>query len=84
MNIPLIYADIDKKYVINELHMKGDLLKHVMNLGFLKENEIKIMSKKDEDMIVEILGAKIAISGEIAKKIYVREREKEKENGLEK
>ena len=84
MNIPLVYADVNKKYVINELHLKDDLLKHIMNLGFLKENEIKIMSKKNEDMIVEILGSKVAISKEIARKIYVREKEKEKENGLDK
>ena len=81
MNIPLIYAELNKKYVIDKIHLKDDLAKHMMDLGFNKKAELKISQKTKDGLIVEIHGAKIALGKDVAQKIYVKELEKE--NGLE-
>lgn len=69
--MPLSLADLETNYVIIRLGGKKDVKKHLETLGFVPGATIKIIAVNNGNVIVSIKDSRVAISEELAKKIYV-------------
>ena len=50
---------------------KPEVKKHLENLGFVVGGDVKVLTAVGENVIVKVKEARIAISAEMAQKIYV-------------
>ena len=72
-SFPLLFGKEKKLYQIDKVIEKGDTVKHLMDIGFVKNSVLELVSNKNKGVIVKILGSKIALDYKIAQKIYVHE-----------
>ncbi len=69
--MPLKYADIGQEMTIRKIAGKSEVKLHLENLGFVVGGIVNVVSKTGENVIVNVKGARIAISSELAGKIMV-------------
>jgi ferrous iron transport protein A len=69
--IPLIYADQGPELTIIKIGGKPEVKKHLENLGFVVGSGVTIITEQNGDIIVKVKEARIAISKEMASKIFV-------------
>jgi len=69
--MPLTYADIGEQNVIKRITGKPETKKHLEDMGFVVGSVICLVSKFNENVIVNVKDTRIAISAEMATKIYV-------------
>ncbi|MBR2788690.1 MAG: ferrous iron transport protein A [Erysipelotrichaceae bacterium] len=69
--MPLTYADIGEQNVIKRIAGKPETKKHLEDMGFVVGSVICLVSKFNENVIVNVKDTRIAISAEMATKIYV-------------
>ncbi len=69
--IPLNMADINEENVIKRVGGKTEVKKHLEDIGFVVGGTVTLISKIGDNVIVNVKGTRIAISSEMARKIYV-------------
>lgn len=69
--MPLGVLNVGDKKTIVRIIGKGETKKFLKSLGFVCGEQISIVSKMGENLIVMIKGSRVAISAEMARKIIV-------------
>ena len=69
--MPLSLADAGKENVIIKVGGNPEVKKHLENLGFVVGSDVTVLNSIGENVIVKVKEARIAISAEMAQKIYV-------------
>ncbi len=69
--IPLTLADLNEVNIIKRVAGKPEVKKHLEDLGFVAGGDVTLITKIGDNVIVNVKGTRIAISSEMAQKIYV-------------
>ena len=69
--MPLYMAEYGHDLVIGRISGSDKIKKHLENMGFVVGTTVQIVNKVDENVIVKVKGVSIAISHELAKRIFV-------------
>ena len=69
--MPLIYADMGKPQIIRKIGGNPETKKHLEDLGFHAGGEITVVSSLGENLIVKVKESRVAVSDEMARKIFV-------------
>ncbi|MCR4755688.1 MAG: ferrous iron transport protein A [Lachnospiraceae bacterium] len=69
--IPLNMADQGDDLIVRKVGGKPEVRQHLENLGFVVGSNIQLISELDGNVIVNVKESRIAISKEMAMKIYV-------------
>ncbi len=69
--MPLKLGTAGEQYTIQKIGGKDEIKKHLENLGFVVGGDVQIISQHDGNVIVNVKGARIAISKELSMKIMV-------------
>ena len=69
--MPLNLADIGEKNIIKRICGKGEVRRHLENLGFVEGGDVTVISAAGGNVIVNVKEARIAISEELARRIMV-------------
>ncbi len=71
MNIPLCFADAGEQLVIKKVSGKQEVRQHLENMGFVTGGAVRVVSENNGNIIVAVKESRVAISKEMAAKIYV-------------
>ncbi len=69
--MPLTFAEIGEENVIKRIAGKPEAKKHLEDMGFTGGSLLTLVSKFGENVIVNVKDTRIAISAEMATKIYI-------------
>ncbi len=69
--MPIYLADIMEGQIIRRISGSDKVRAHLNNLGFTTGEEIMLINRINDSVIVKIKGVSLAISNELAKKIFV-------------
>ncbi|MBQ7740270.1 MAG: ferrous iron transport protein A [Eubacterium sp.] len=69
--IPLSVLGDGNEGIIKKVGGKPEVKKHLENLGFIVGDTVNVITEQNGNIIVKIKEARIAISKEMAMKIYV-------------
>lgn len=69
--MPLSMIELGKSGKIQRISGSGDVRRFLENLGFIPGREVTVLSSLGGDVIVGVLGSRIAINREMARHIYV-------------
>lgn len=69
--MPLSFAVIGENNVIKRISGKAEIKKHLANLGFVVGGNVSVVSENQGNMIVSVKGSRVAISSEMANKIFI-------------
>lgn len=69
--IPLIFANEEEENIILKISGNPETKKHLENLGFVPGGKVRVVSSMNGNLIVSVKEARVAISREMAQKIYI-------------
>ena len=69
--MPLTFAKVGEEKTIKKIQGKIEIQKFLENLGFISGNHITIIAEINGNVIVIIKETRVAISKEMASKIYI-------------
>lgn len=69
--MPLTLAGVGEQNTVKRVTGKPEVKKHLENLGFVVGSDVTVLNSIGENVIVKVKEARIAISAEMAQKIYV-------------
>ena len=69
--MPLTLAAIGEENIIKRIGGNEEVRAHLQNLGFISGALVTIVSSMGGNLIVNVKNARIAISREMAQKIYI-------------
>ena len=69
--MPLYMAESGHDLTIGRITGTDKLKKHLENMGFVVGSTVRIVNKVEENVIVKVKGVSVALSHELAKRIYV-------------
>ena len=69
--MPLIYAQNGEPLIIKKIGGNPEVKKHLEDLGFNVGGEVSVVSSLGENLIVKVKESRVAVSEELAKKIFV-------------
>ena len=69
--MPLGFAGANEEKVIKRIGGNPEVKKHLEDLGFVVGGTVKTISENNGNVIVVVKGTRIAISREMAQKIFV-------------
>ena len=69
--LPLSLINQGENVIIVKVHSKDAEKKHLEDMGFVASERMHVISNHNGDVIVELKGTKLAITKEIAAKIFV-------------
>ncbi|MBQ7721493.1 MAG: ferrous iron transport protein A [Kiritimatiellae bacterium] len=69
--LPLTLATVGEKYKIRRIGGSDRVRHHLMELGFVVEAYVSVLSSVDGNLIVKIKDSRVAVSGEMAARIMV-------------
>lgn len=69
--MPLLMARTGEVNKIAAVRCKNDVKRHLENMGFVEGAEITIITEFDGNLIVNVKDARIALSKNMASKIYI-------------
>ncbi|MBO4560171.1 MAG: ferrous iron transport protein A [Lachnospiraceae bacterium] len=69
--MPLIYAEKGQPQIIRRIGGSPKVKKHLEDLGFNVGGEVSIVNSLGENLIVKVKESRVAVSDELAKKIFV-------------
>lgn len=69
--IPLSMASVGKEIVIKRVSGMPEVKQHLENLGFVTGGRVTVLSSFGGDIIVKVKESRVAVSREMAQKIYV-------------
>lgn len=67
----IAYANEGEVRYVVHVAGKDDVRKHLGKLGFVPGSEVQIVSKMGENVIINVKDTRVAVSKELARKIYV-------------
>ncbi|MCR4712850.1 MAG: ferrous iron transport protein A [Treponemataceae bacterium] len=71
MNIPLSVVDIGEEYIIKKISGKQEVRQHLENMGFVIGGAVRVVSENNGNLIVAVKESRVAVSKEMATRIYV-------------
>lgn len=69
--MPLIYAEKGQPQIIRKIGGSPEVRKHLEDLGFHAGGQVSVVSSLGENLIVKVKESRVAVSDELAKKIFV-------------
>ena len=72
-SFPLLFGKAGLKYQIDRVMGKDATSKHLMEIGFVKDTVVELVSNEKKGVIVKIFGSKLALDYRTVQKIYVHE-----------
>ena len=69
--MPLYMANIGEEYLVKKIGGLDETRHHLKNLGFVPGTEVSVISIICGNLIVQVKDARIAISKELAGKIFI-------------
>lgn len=69
--IPLVFAKEEEENIILKVSGNPEIKKHLENLGFVPGGKVRVVSSMNGNLIVNVKEARVAISKEMAQKIYI-------------
>lgn len=69
--MPLTLTGVGEQNTVKRVAGKPEVKKHLENLGFVVGSDVTVLNSIGENVIVKVKEARIAISAEMAQKIYV-------------
>ncbi len=69
--IPLILADVGSENIVRKVGGTAEVKQHLADLGFHVGTPVTIVSIMGGDVIVKVKESRVAISREMARKIFV-------------
>ncbi len=69
--MPLALADLDEDNIIKKVGGNPEIKKHLEDLGFVVGGRVRVVSRLGGNLIVNVKESRIAVSREMAQKIFV-------------
>ena len=69
--MPITHADVGKDNTVKRIGGKTEVGRHLENLGFVVGSSVTVINAIGDNVIVRVKDARVAISAEMAQKIYV-------------
>ena len=69
--MPLTFASSGEDAIVKKIGGKPEVKKHLENLGFVVGSEINVITEQNGNIIVKVKEARVAISKEMANKIFI-------------
>ena len=69
--MPLVYSEKDTPQIIRKIGGSPEVKKHLSDLGFNVGGQVVVVSSLGENLIVKVKESRVAVSEELARKIYV-------------
>lgn len=69
--MPLTFIGIGTDAVVQKIGGKPEVKKHLENLGFVVGSQLTVITEQHGNLIVKVKEARVAISKEMAGKIFV-------------
>ncbi len=69
--MPLTFADIGEAAIIKRISGNPDLRRHLNEMGFVPGGTVMVISKIGGNVIVNVKESRVAISKEMANKIFI-------------
>ena len=69
--IPLVFAKEEEENIILKVSGNPEIKKHLENLGLVPGGKVRVVSSMNGNLIVNVKEARVAISKEMAQKIYI-------------
>ena len=69
--MPLALAVIGEEIIIKRIGGNAEVRAHLQNLGFVSGTAVTVVSSMGGNLIVKVKNARIAISKEMAQKIFI-------------
>ncbi|MED9970693.1 MAG: FeoA family protein [Ruminococcus sp.] len=69
--LPLVFAPVGESNTIKKIGGSPEVKKHLENLGFVAGGEVTVINEIGGNVIVNVKGARVAVSREMAQKIMV-------------
>ncbi len=69
--VPLIYSNIGEDNVIKKVSGTPEVKKHLEDMGFVPGTVVSLITTLNGNVIVNVKNVRIAISKEMAQKIYI-------------
>ena len=69
--MPLTLAVLGEEVIIKRIGGNADVRAHLQNLGFVSGAVVMVVSSMGGNLIVNVKNARIAISKEVAQKIFI-------------
>lgn len=73
--MPLTFAPIGVPLTIIKVQSEGKLKKHLANLGIIPDEQLTLLESSKGNVIMLIKNGRLALSKDIASKIYVKTKE---------
>ncbi len=70
--LPLTFAGQGENVIVVKVGGNDAAKKHLENLGFVEGSEVNVVSSHNGDLILNVKGAKLAMTREMASKIKVK------------
>ena len=69
--MPLLFANVGEENIIKKIGGNTEIKRHLENLGFVIGGSVSIVSTMAGNLIVKVKESRVAISREMAQKIFV-------------
>ena len=69
--MPITFADVGEDNTVKRIAGKPEVRRHLENLGFEVGSSVTVINAIGDNLIVRVKDARVAISAEMAQKIYV-------------
>ncbi len=69
--MPITLADVGEDNTVKRIGGKPEVRRHLENLGFVVGSSVTVINAIGDNVIVRVKDARVAISAEMAQKIYV-------------
>ena len=69
--MPIVMAPVNRELKIVKIIADEKVKKHLENLGFIVGDRVNVITEQNGNIIVKVKESRIAISREMAMKIYV-------------
>ena len=80
--MPLTFAEIEEDNIIRRIGGNPEIKKHLENLGFVVGGNVRIVNRLGNNVIVHVKDARVAISREMAMKIMIRTKWRDKDENI--
>ncbi len=69
--MPLTFADVGEENIIKRIGGQPETKKHLENLGFVVGSAVSVLNTMGGNLIVKVKESRVAISREMAQKIFI-------------
>lgn len=69
--MPLTYADVGEDNIIKRIGGRPETKKHLEDMGFVVGSVVSVLSTMGGNLIVKVKQTRVAISREMAQKIFI-------------